>query len=115
MTTAVQLTTLIQPSEAEFTAQCLQLAHLRGWLTMHERPALRKDGRWMTPAAGDGAGWPDLVLCRPPRLIIAELKAEHGRVAPLQQRWLDALGACNGVEVCVWRPADWDRVVEVLA
>lgn len=113
----MQLTSaLIVPTEREFTAQCLALAHLYGWLTMHERPARRLDGTWRTPAQGDGAGWPDLVLCRPPRLIFAELKAEHGKIAPLQQRWLDALRAVPGCEVYVWRPAQLaDEINQVLA
>jgi len=59
-------------------------------------------------------GLPDLVLCKPPRLIFAELKTEKGIVSPHQQEWLDALAQCLGVEVYLWRPSDIEKVVEIL-
>lgn len=60
-------------------------------------------------------GWPDLVLCRPPRLIFAELKRESGgKVSAEQQGWLDLLREC-GAETYVWKPSDWPTVEKVLA
>lgn len=58
-------------------------------------------------------GWPDLVLCRPPELIVVELKKDTGKVTAAQQGWLDNLAA-SGVEVHVWRPADWAEVEQRL-
>ena len=79
---------------------------------------------WPGPAAGaststhwsihSDAGWPDLALVRPPRFIAAELKSDRGQLTDDQAQWLDLLDACAGVEAYVWRPADWDRVVEAL-
>jgi hypothetical protein len=60
------------------------------------------------------AGFLDLVLCRPPRLLIVELKAEHGRPTAAQRCWLALLADCPGVEVYLWRPRDWIEIQEVL-
>jgi hypothetical protein len=89
--------------EAMLMRQVLELARLRGWADYH---AL--DSRGSEP------GWPDLALCRPPRVVFAELKSETGRVSAAQRRWLDLLGQCPGIETHVWRPGDWPRIVEVL-
>lgn len=84
-------------------AQVVDLARLRGWATYHPFLSIHSP-----------RGWPDLVLCRPPRLVLAELKSEKGKVSPDQERWLEMLGACDGVEAFLWRPSDFDRIVEVL-
>lgn len=60
-------------------------------------------------------GWPDEALCRPPRLILAELKTMTGRVSPDQKKWLALLEQCPGVEVYLWRPCHQDEVIRVLA
>lgn len=75
-----------------------------GWLRYHTH---RSD---FSPA-----GFPDETLVRGERLVFAELKSAKGVVSDLQQLWLDALAAVPGVEVHVFRPADWERVVEILA
>jgi hypothetical protein len=81
---------------------------------------------------GSDAGFPDLVLARPPRLIVAELKTEAGRVTLAQQGWLDdfatvgsdlaAMLASRGVHVArpavetyVWRPSDRAEVERILS
>lgn len=109
--------TLVQ-SERQFQTAVVEYAeHLR-WLAYHTF-----DSRRSKP------GFPDLVLLRPPRLIIAELKTEKGRVKPDQREWLDGLaeiatdaiylgpdGVCpiRPVEVHVWRPSDWPEIGQVL-
>ncbi len=90
-------------SERDFQRQVLDLAKILGWHAYH--PMLSK---WSE------RGWPDLALCRPPRLLFAELKTERGRTSDHQDRWLALLGACPGVEVFLWRPSDLDRVAETL-
>jgi hypothetical protein len=100
-------------TEREFQRAVVELARLMGWRVHHTRPALTQRGRWLTPIQGD-AGFPDLVLCRPPRLILAELKRVDGKPTPAQREWLDALSACAGVEVYLWTPADWDSIVRTL-
>ena len=55
-------------------------------------------------------GFPDVVLVRPPAVVIAELKSDCGRVSPAQGDWLEDLAQCPGIEVYLWRPADWDAI-----
>jgi hypothetical protein len=54
------------------------------------------------------------LFCRPPRLVFAELKREGGKLTVEQERWLELLRQCPGVETFVWRPADWPTVMETL-
>jgi hypothetical protein len=91
-------------TEKHWQADVIEVATLFGWRTYHTF-----DSRRSAP------GFPDLVLCRPPRFIVAELKTDTGRVGPRQREWLDDLAACAGVEVYVWRPADRYDVDRILA
>jgi hypothetical protein len=60
-------------------------------------------------------GFPDLVLVRPPRVMFVELKSERGRASPSQREWLDRLSRCESApEVGIWRPRDFDELVERL-
>jgi hypothetical protein len=81
-------------NEAQWQELVVQFATLHGWATMHQ-----------LHSRGTEAGWPDLVLIRPPELLIVELKSERGKVSAAQQRWLADLAAC-GVETALWRPSD---------
>ena len=60
------------------------------------------------------AGFPDIVAARLSRLIFAELKSDKGKVTPEQQEWLDLLEGTGKVEVFVWRPTDFEKIVEEL-
>ena len=102
-------------SEAAFQLQVTGLAELLGWSWAHFRPAQTARG-WRTPVSGPlGKGFPDLVLARPRdgRLLFAELKRDGARTTPDQDAVLGVLGT-SGAEVHVWRPADFDQLVEVL-
>ena len=103
--------------EADLQRQVIDLARLYGWRCAHFRSArqLRQDGStyYSTPVQADGAGWPDLILCRPPRLIAAELKVGRNTLAAEQREWLDILAGCRA-ETYVWRPEDWDEIERVL-
>jgi hypothetical protein len=92
-------------SEAEWQRQVIELATTLRWAEYHAYLSIRSP-----------RGWPDLSLCRPPRLVLAELKTDRkaSKLSPAQERWVDLLGRCHGVEVYVWRPSDIDEVVEVL-
>jgi hypothetical protein len=52
-------------------------------------------------------GFPDLVLIKPPRLIVAELKTEKGRLSAHQEVWLHRFLQIDGVEVYLWKPSQW--------
>lgn len=103
-----------QITETELQAAVIELAKWHRWLVHHTRPAQTKDG-WRTPIQGD-AGFPDLILTRGGRLIIAELKRQGAKPTPSQQEWLDRCAEAPTVEVHVWRPSDWlsGEVLEIL-
>lgn len=90
-------------TERAWQDQVLDLAHVLGWQSYHPH---RSDH--------SAAGWPDLALCRPPRLILAELKTESGRLSTAQEIWLTMLSNCDGIEVYVWRPSEFDEVRDTL-
>ena len=100
-------------SESDFQQTVIQLAKLNGWLVYHDRrvQVRRKEGSeyWTTPMAGD-PGYPDLTLARRGRVIFAELKSEKGKPSDAQLGWLVSLPNSY-----VWRPSDWDSIVELLA
>ena len=85
-------------TEKQWMELVIRLATYCRWQTMHVYDSRRSE-----------PGWPDLVLCRAPELIFAELKTDQGRVTAAQQDWLDRLAAC-GQEVHVWRPRDFHAV-----
>lgn len=102
-------------SERELQANVLALAMLYGWRVVHFRPALTSKG-WRTAVQGDGVGFPDCLMLRGERLLVAELKREGEGPTEEQEAWLAAFEAA-GAEVCVWRPSDQrvGRVKRVLA
>lgn len=108
---------LVEMDEAAFLNDVRQLAKKRRWLEYHTHRSERS-----TP------GFPDLVLARRGRLIIAELKAVTGRWGEGQREWLGHFSGTTaetwsfGSEVEVapfllvacWTPLDFDRINEVL-
>jgi DNA primase len=80
-----------------------KLARLSGWLTYHTHDSRRST-----------AGFPDLVLVRPPAVLFAELKSESGALRPEQEAWLRKLARCEGVGARVWRPSDWPGIERTL-
>jgi len=102
----------IPESESGFQKAVIDLAHLRGWICHHARPAQTNKG-WRTPIQGD-AGFPDLVMARGSRVVVAELKSDTGRVSPHQAEWLARLSHAL-TDVHVWSPKDFEAIKEVLA
>jgi hypothetical protein len=99
-------------NEKTWLGQVVDLARLRKWKVYHTHNSMHSP-----------SGFPDLVLCRPPRLIFAELKTDRkgSHTTVDQEEWLAVLrlcayyrGAGSGVEVFLWRPSDFDDVREVL-
>src|SRR3990167_8044786 len=103
-----------QRIEEDFQADIIRVAHLNHWYVAHFRSVRiqRKGGSvyYATPAAADGEGWPDLVLCRAPTILYRELKSDTGKVEDAQTAWLEMLAHC-GQDVGVWRPRDWDTLI----
>ena len=84
--------------------------------------ALAKDNGWLDwhvlRSKGMRAGFPDLVLIRPPEIIWVELKAENGRVTPAQKEMHELLREC-GQRVYLWIDSNastetWEEILEVL-
>jgi hypothetical protein len=92
-------------TEAELQRAVIQLARLLGWWAVHFRPALTDKG-WRTPVQGDGEGFPDLILARPGRLLVVELKKAPKKPTPAQLAWLELL-VSSGVEATWWSDRDW--------
>ena len=114
-------------TETEFKTKVIDLAHARGWLVHHDRPARQGEG-WATPIEGD-PGFPDLVLVRDQSVIIVELKTTKGVLLDAQRKWLAALTGDgsgrsprrsawvddgHGLLVDTWRPEDWAFIEEML-
>ncbi len=91
-------------TEKQWLGMVVDLAQTLGWEAYHP---------WLS--IHSPRGWPDLALCRPPRLILAELKTEKGKLTVPQERWLELLRAVPGVEVYLWRPSDLQDIALVLA
>ena len=90
-------------TERAWLGRVRDLAQLHRWRTYHTHDSRRSE-----------PGFPDLVLVRGPRLVVAELKTAAGRVTPDQRAWLDALHGCGPPEVHLWRPDDWPTVLATL-
>jgi len=99
-------------SEQDFLNSVVELAHLMHWKVHHSRPAWTEKG-YRTAIQGD-AGFPDLILVRPPRVIIVELKSEKGKLTAEQESWIKDLEGCEGVDVDTWYPDDWDAIKGIL-
>jgi VRR-NUC domain len=104
--------------ERSFEKQVVELAHLFGYRVAHFGAAMNAKGHYRTPTRYDAKGFPDLVLVRsdmgdrPKRLVFAELKSDTGRLSKDQAAWIDDLAAT--AEAYVWRPRDWDDIVDIL-
>jgi hypothetical protein len=93
-----------------------KLAHTLGYKCAHFRPAMRRDGSWVTPVSGDGKGWPDNILAKEGMpLVIIELKIEGDKLTPEQREWFELLNLVPGIRVFIIYPHDcWERVTNIL-
>ncbi len=71
-------------TEKVFQQQVVTLAKWCGWWVHHPFDSRRSS-----------AGWPDLVLLRPPVALFVEVKTDHGRISDEQAAVLRALAACG--------------------
>jgi Holliday junction resolvase len=89
--------------ERDFMDKLLGAAVPAGWMVYHTYDSRRST-----------AGFPDLVLVKPPVVVFAELKTEKGTPSKAQDEWLEQLGLCTDLSVHLWRPSDWDEIEERL-
>lgn len=85
-------------SERDFMQLVIDLATTFGWEHYH---TLRSQG--------SDAGFPDLVLLRPPKVLFVALKRRDGKLTWAQRVWGDTLTACR-CDYRVWRPGDWEEI-----
>jgi hypothetical protein len=88
--------------EKHWQEQVEQVASLFGWKKYHTLDSRRSD-----------EDFPDLVLLRGRRQVVAELKRDGESARPGQIAWLEAFKAV-GAETYVWRPSDFDLVSRIL-
>ena len=69
--------------EKDFMEDLVKKAGFAGWMVYHTYDSRRST-----------AGFPDLVLVKPPVVIFAELKTEKGTPSTAQDEWLEKLGLC---------------------
>ena len=91
-------------SEKGFMETITDLAEHKGWFHYHTHDSRRST-----------AGFPDLVLIKPPHVLFLEVKRENGKLSVAQADVLSMLWGCNDVQAAVVRPSDWDQIVEWLA
>lgn len=103
----------LKPSERDFLKAVLDLARLYKWRCFHPLPGMNQRGQWATFTQGD-VGFPDLVLVRGDRLLFAELKAGASKPTKSQAAWLECLAQVPHIEVYLWRPSDWQSIVNTL-
>ena len=105
---------VIEPDEAEFQNQVVDLAHMLGWVHLHVRRSIGKGKQWVT--ATNLKGWFDLLFWHPVRggLIAVELKSADGVLRPDQVEVADSFRAA-GFAVYCWRPADMPEIQRVLS
>lgn len=82
-------------TERELQNAVLELAGYLGWKCYHTFDSRRSQ-----------AGFPDLVLVKPGRLIFAELKSARGKLTNAQADWGAALLLALQ-DWYEWRPIDW--------
>jgi hypothetical protein len=82
-------------SEKQLTQAVVDCARRLGWLCYHTH-----DSRRSAP------GFPDVVLIRGRRMIVAELKVGKNKATAAQLAWLGAFEDC-GVPAYLWREDDW--------
>ncbi len=93
---------LLKTTEKQFQAQVVGLARLCGWRVYHTHDSRRSE-----------PGFPDLVLLKGVRAVVAELKVGRNTTTAEQREWLAAWRAA-GVETYEWRPADWPAIERLL-
>lgn len=90
-------------SERDFQTLVVNLARTYKWEVSHQYDSRRTR-----------SGMPDLELWQPGVYMKRELKTDDGVLSPAQVKTIEGLKAA-GVDVDVWRPADWERIVRELS
>lgn len=90
-------------TEADLQTLIVDVAEQYGWLVFHDNDSRRNN-----------AGFPDLVLVKPPRVVFIELKSDKGTLRPEQQVWMGRLLECDTIASAVVRPEHLELVTNYL-
>ena len=114
---ALDTTPPFRQTEKAFQASVERYARLMGWAIFHDvatnAPRACRHCKQPLNLPRNPAGFQDLLLIRPPRVVWAELKSERNRLTPDQRTWRDVLLGC-GQEWYLWRPSSWPEIERVL-
>jgi len=95
----------MRETERGFQDCIVQVAKVHGWKVYHPWISIRS-----------APGWPDAVFVKAGEPVVyVEFKRDDGQLTPAQDEWLDALRQAHGTEVHVWRPKDYQRIVQRFA
>ena len=83
-------------TEKELSQNVVDAARSFGWMVYRTWRSIHSE-----------AGYPDLTMVKPPRVLFAELKRQGQRATMAQIEWLESLGACPQVETYTWYPMNW--------
>lgn len=103
--------------EDDFMATVIDEARLNGWHVWHFHTSMRlinDGGRKRLVGDSMAKGFPDLVLARPPKLILAELKSATGRLSDDQKIAKQILEQCTEVEYHLWKPKNQTEIGDIL-
>ena len=119
-------------SETQFEKAVVDVAHMFGWKVASFRNSMSAAGSHLTAVKYDGKGYVDLSMFHPcGEIVLAEIKAEKGRLSPAQKQWGETLTECSnvndisgppikddfylGMRYVVWRPSDGDDIISYLS
>jgi hypothetical protein len=91
-------------SEAQLQRAIVDAATRLGFLVFHDLDSRQ-----------NAAGFPDLVLVRPPYVLFLELKTEKGRAREEQLTWLRQLRLSTKIRTALVRPRHLDNLLAALA
>lgn len=91
-------------SHKQFQQQIIDLAKLAGFEHIY----------FTWNSRHSPAGFPDLVIIKERRQIVAELKVGKDNLSPEQYFWLLEFKKGRHTEVYVWYPEDFDSIVTIL-
>lgn len=98
---------LARMSWRQWQTQVIKWARYGGW-----KVYAINDSR--TQHWGTDTGFPDVLMLRDGRQIVAECKCGSGRERADQRGWREAFELVPGVEAYVFRPEDGDQIRELL-
>lgn len=91
-------------TEKQFQQWLMDLAKLYGWLAYHTHRSQYS-----------AAGFPDTVLLKNGRCIVAELKVGKNAPTTSQAYWLREFALVDGIEVYTWWPENRGEIEATLA